>query len=54
MIKTILKAAVYSAAITLIAWAAISFFDVINNNLTAGNYWQYNLFIILLKIGGAA
>lgn len=50
MIKTILKAAVYSAVIAFTAWAMISFFDVINNNLTSGKYWDYNFFIILSAI----
>lgn len=53
MIKTILKAAVYSAAIAFTAWAAISFFDVISNNLTSCDYWKYNLFIMLSAIKGA-
>lgn len=47
MIKAIFKAAIYSAAIALIAWTTISFFDVISNNLTSGKYWDYNFFIIL-------
>ena len=47
MTKAILKAAIYSASIALVIWAGISFFDVVNNNLTTGDYWQYNLFVML-------
>ena len=47
MTKTILKAMLYGIALTLIAWAALSFFDVISNNLTSGKYWDYNFFVIL-------
>ena len=48
MIKTIFKAAMYTAAVTLTAWAIISFIDIISNNLTTGLYWKYNFFILLL------
>ena len=50
MTKTITKAMLYGIALTLTIWATISFFDVLNNNLTSGKYWDYNFFIILSSL----
>lgn len=47
MTKKLLTIALYMATTLLLVWLAVSYFDIVSNNLTTCKYWDYNLFIIL-------
>lgn len=47
MIKKISSITAYAVVVLLLAWAAISYLDIISHNMTTCQYWQHNLFTLI-------
>lgn len=51
MIKGIITKVFYIISIVFLLWLIYSFYDVISNNINSCEYWRYNAFVMLSKLG---